>query len=322
MRVTPPSSPAPVRIGIDLGGTKIAGLALETKQQQSTIRAAHRIPTPRNDYLATLHAIKHMITHLEQNLKGEPPPLPSIGIAIPGSVSPKTGKIQNANSTWLNGKNLTDDLNQLLKRPVRLANDANCFALSETLDGAALGAQSVFGVILGTGVGGGLIYQNQIINGPRSIGGEWGHTPLPWCEEGETGETVCWCGLRGCMESWVSGPALLKDHNRQNNAHLKGAEEIVALADQGDPGAQQSLARHTNRLARGLAMVVNIFDPDVIVLGGGLSNLPHLYTDLPKAMAPYIFADDRLVDIRPPQHGDASGVRGAARLWLDDTKAL
>jgi fructokinase len=296
-----------LRLGIDLGGTKIAGVALAA---DGTVVAEHRMAAPRHDYAATVRAIGEMVAVLEQSagVSG------TIGVGMPGSVSPATGLAQNANSTWLNGQPFARDLEAHLGRPVRLANDANCFALSEAVDGAGAGAPSVFGVILGTGCGGGLVLNGRLIDGPRSIGGEWGHNPLPWSTTDEHPGPRCWCGRHGCMETWVSGPALERDHEEATGLRLR-CEEIVARAASGDEAAQAALDRHAGRLARGLAHVVNIFDPHVIVLGGGLSQLAHLYEVLPRLMTPYIFADRAVVTMRPPRWGDASGVRGAARLW-------
>lgn len=295
------------RIGIDLGGTKIEGVALGT---QADVLANRRLPTPRHDYDATIAVICNLVGSLE----AEAGPARSIGIGIPGSISPRTGLVQNANSTWLNGRSFDRDLSAALGRSVRIANDANCFALSEALDGSGAGARIVFEVILGTGCGGGLVVDGRLIDGPRGIGGEWGHNPLPWPKSEEVTPPVCWCGRPGCLETWVSGPALAADHARVAGHDISG-EEIVARAANGDRAAQQSLDRHCGRLARGLAQIVNLFDPEVIVLGGGLSQLAHLYEALPPLMAKWVFADDATVAIRPPRWGDASGVRGAARLW-------
>lgn len=300
---------APARIGIDLGGTKIEGVVLDDKDRAA---ASLRIPTPRGDYAATLDAIARVVARLDGDSpahRGHP-----VGLGIPGSISPRSGRVQNANSTWLNGQPLAEDLARRLDRPVRVANDANCFALSEAADGAAAGSRSVFGVILGTGCGGGLVVDGRLLDGPLGIGGEWGHNPLPWAAPGEYPGPQCWCGRRGCMETWVSGPALARDHERATGDVLD-AETIAARALSGNASARATLDRHASRLARGLAHVVNMFDPEVIVLGGGLSRLAHLYEDLPLLMAPHIFSDTPVVDIRPPVWGDASGVRGAARLW-------
>ncbi len=295
------------RIGIDLGGTKIEGLVLDASGAEA---ARRRITSPRGDYRATLDAICGLVSLLEQQagVTGLP-----VGIGIPGSVSRRTGLVHNANSTWLNGQPLDTDLSVRLDRPVRMANDANCFALSEAADGAGAGAGLVFGVILGTGCGGALVHGGRLIDGPLGIAGEWGHTPLPWAEADEHPGAACWCGRKGCMETWVSGPALAADHMRVTGVTLT-AEQIASAAEAGDAPARATLERHASRLARGLAAIVDVFDPDVIVLGGGLSKLAHLYTELPGLMFAHIFADAPAVDIRPPKWGDASGVRGAA--WL------
>jgi fructokinase len=296
-----------VRIGIDLGGTKIAAIALGPADRSL---AELRIPAPRDDYGATIGAIRGLIADIERSAGG----VGTIGIGMPGSISPATGLVQGANSTWLNGRPFGRDLETELGRTVRLANDANCFALSEASDGAAAGARSVFGVIIGTGCGGGLVFDGRLLDGPNAIGGEWGHNPLPSPREDEIPGPECWCGRRGCMEAWVSGPALSRDHERRTGEALS-ARDIAARAGAGDPAGTATLARHASRLARGLAAVVNIVDPEVIVLGGGLSNLAALYADLPALAARHIFAVAPRIDIRPPRWGDASGVRGAARLW-------
>ncbi len=297
-----------MRIGIDLGGTKIEGVVLDGADGES-VRL--RRPTPRDDYVATIEATVGLVAALESEAGARQS---TIGIGMPGSISPATGRVQNANSTWLNGKPFQDDISLRLSRPVRCANDANCFALSEAIDGAAAGARIVFGVILGTGCGGGVIANGKVLDGPRGITGEWGHNPLPRPTADEYPGPVCWCGRLGCMETWVSGPGFAADHARVTGQTLP-AEKIVAHAGAGDRDAAATLARHASRLARGLASIINVLDPDVIVLGGGLSRLVHLYDVLPDLIAPNIFADNRSVDIRPPKHGDASGVRGAARLW-------
>lgn len=301
------SSRAKVRAGIDLGGTKMEGLLLGPDGQE---HARRRITSPRGDYQATLETIAGLLGWLEgeAGVTGVP-----LGLAIPGGISRKTGRVHNANSTWLNGRALKSDLSAIIARPVRIANDANCFALSEATDGAAAGAQNVFGVILGTGTGGAIIHRGALIDGPLGIAGEWGHNPLPWAEPHEHPGPQCWCGRKGCMETWVSGPGLAADHARVTGQELS-AEAIAEAARAGDADALATLDRHAGRLARGLAHVVNIFDPDVIVLGGGLSKLAHLYARIPALMAPFVFADQVSIDLRPPKWGDASGVRGAA--WL------
>jgi fructokinase len=302
---------APLRVGVDLGGTKIAGVALGAGGHRL---AEHRMPAPRHDYGATVRAIREMVRTLEENAGGPSNISASIGIGIPGSVSPASGLVQNANSTWLNGKPFRRDLEAHLGRTVRLANDANCFALSEAVDGSGAGARAVFGVILGTGCGGGLVRDKALIDGPRGVGGEWGHNPLPWASAEEHPGPECWCGRIGCIETWVSGPGLEADHARATGERI-AAEEIAARASGGDAVARTTLDRHAGRLARGLAHVINIFDPDVIVLGGGLSKLAHLYEVLPGLAAPYVFAEPAQVIVKPPLWGDAGGVRGAAWLW-------
>ncbi len=298
-----------LRIGIDLGGTKFAAIGLGKDDE---VVARERIATPRDDYQATIDCIADLVRRVEETAGKRG----TVGIGMPGSVSPRTGVVQNANSVWLNGRPLHQDLDSRLERPVRLANDANCFALSEAADGAARDAATLFGVILGTGCGGGIVIDGKCIVGPRSIGGEWGHNPLPWSDETEHPGPECWCGRRGCIETWVSGPGMARDHAAVTTQDLS-AEDIVAAAASQDASAEATLARHSHRLARALAMVVNTIDPDLIVLGGGLSNARHLYMDVPSQMAPYVFADHCDVRIVPPVHGDDSGVRGAARLWDD-----
>ncbi len=296
-----------LRIGCDVGGSKIAAAAFGGDGE---MRANRREATPRGDYDGTLAAIARMVDEIERETK----PSASIGIGIPGSISPATGLVQNANSTWLNDRLLEADLSEKLQRPLRIANDANCFALSEALDGSGSGVHCVFGVILGTGCGGGLVIGQSLVNGPLGIGGEWGHNPLPWPRPDELQATRCWCGREGCIETWVSGPALSADHARAGNDEAD-AETIAGRAAEGDEAARATLMRHVDRLARALASIVNVVDPDVVVLGGGLSQLPHLYRDLPQLMAPFIFSQSPAIDIRPPKHGPESGVRGAAWLW-------
>ena len=302
-----PSSPNELRIGVDLGGSKIEGVLLSSNAREL---ARYRVATPRNDYPATIAAIVDLAAKLMQDIADEA----RIGIAVPGSISPLTGLMQNANSTWLNGRPLDRDLAVALAIPVRLANDANCFALSEATDGAAKEARVVFGVILGTGCGGGLVIDGRPLHGPNNICGEWGHNPLPWMTPDEYPGPHCWCGRNGCLETWVSGPGMAADHARETGETCAAAE-IAARAGCGNAAASATLARHGDRLARGLAHVVNMVDPDVIVLGGGLSQLPDLYEMLPELMGQHIFADQASVVIKPPKWGDSSGVRGAARLW-------
>ena len=295
------------RIGIDLGGTKIAGILFDAAGQ---VAAEARRPAPQGDYAATVEAIAATVGELEAKTGRAA----TVGIGMPGCIAPSTGRVQNANSTWINDKPFKADMEARLLRPVRLANDANCFVLSEATDGAAAGAGTVFGVIIGTGCGGGITVDGRLIDGPRAISGEWGHTPLPWMSADEFDQTTCWCGRKGCLETWVSGTGLARDHQRRTGAALNG-EQIVAAAARGDANAQATLDRHADRLARGLALICNILDPHVFVLGGGLSQLKHLYTVLPGLMAPHILAADTAVVVRAPTWGDASGVRGAARLW-------
>ena len=294
-------------IGIDLGGTKIEGVLLD-REGATLARARHA--APRGNHSATIAAIAGLVCELEAAAGRTG----SVGIGMPGSVSPRTGLVQGANSTWLNGMPLGRDLEARLGRPVRLANDANCFALSEAVDGAGRGTRSVFGVIIGTGCGGGRVFEGRLIDGPNAIGGEWGHNPLPWSLPEEHPGPPCWCNRRGCMEAWVSGPGLAADHLRVTGEGID-AETIAARAASGDATAIATLHRHAGRLARGLAHVINIFDPAVIVLGGGLSKMAHRYAALPALVRPHVFAADPLVNIRPPRWGDASGVRGAAWLW-------
>ena len=296
-----------LRIGLDLGGSKIEGILMSAG---ATELARYRVATPRNDYAATIAAIVNLAARLMQGI----PTGTRIGIAVPGSISPLTGLMQNANPTWLNGRPFDRDLTVALAMPVRLANDANCFALSEAIDGAGENARIVFGVILGTGCGGGLVVNGRLLDGPRSIGGEWGHNPLPWATSDEYPGPHCWCGRNGCLETWVSGPGMAADHARLTGETLT-AVEIAERARCGNDAARATLSRHADRLARGLAHVVNITDPDVLVLGGGLSQMPHLYEQLPQLMGPHIFADRASIVIKAPRWGDASGSRGAARLW-------
>jgi fructokinase len=299
--------PTPLRVGIDLGGTKIAGAVLGS---DGAVLAEHRRPAPRADYAATLRAVSEVIAHLERQVGATS----TVGIGIPGSLSPKTALVQNANSTWINGMPFGRDVAAKLGRPVKVANDANCFALSEAVDGAGARLHSVFGVIRGTGCGGGLVVGGVLLDGRRGIGGEWGHNPLPWAGAEEHPGPSCWCGRKGCMETWVAGPALADDHWRATGQRL-GVEAIAEHAARGEAAAKATLARHADRLARGIASVVNVFDPDVVVLGGGLSKLAHLYHTLPALIAPHVFAADRQVAVKPPVWGDAGGVRGAAWLW-------
>ena len=296
-------------IGIDLGGTKIEAAALAADGQ---VIQRKRIPTPRNDYPGTLAAIKGLILELETALGMRA----SIGIGTPGALSPFSGRLRNANSIWLNDRYLHGDLEDCLQRPVRIANDADCFTLSEATDGAAAGARSVFGVIIGTGTGGGIAVDGRLLSGPNAIAGEWGHNPLPWPRDNEQPGPACYCGKQGCIETWVSGPALSADLQRHSGRLLDG-KAIAAAAARGDAEAEAALQRYEDRLARALASVINLLDPEVIVLGGGLSNLQRLYQNLPVRLRPYIFGDGLATRIVAPRFGDSSGVRGAAWLWRD-----
>ena len=297
-----------LRIGVDLGGSKIEAALLD---EAGTVRFRHRIPAPQQDYSATVAAVAELVAQADSEA-GEAGA--SIGIGIPGTISPATGLVKNANSTWLNGRPLDRDLGLALGRPVRIANDANCFALSEAVDGAAAGAHAVFGVILGTGVGGGLVIGGHVLTGANAIAGEWGHNPLPWPAPAELPGPVCWCGRHGCIETWASGPALARDHRGSTGRSLATAE-IAERAAAGDAQATESMTRYEERLARALAHAINIIDPDVIVLGGGLSNIARLYENLPRLWEKWVFSDQVVTRIVPPLHGDSSGVRGAAWLW-------
>ncbi|MSP48586.1 MAG: ROK family protein [Alphaproteobacteria bacterium] len=295
------------RIGIDLGGTKIEGIVLGP---DGAMRAGKRCASPTGSYEATLNAMVDLVGELER----EADTMGTIGIGIPGALSPATGLVKNANSTWLIGHPFRDDLERRLGRPVRIDNDANCFAVSEATDGAAAGADPVFGVILGTGVGGGLVVGGRPVVGASAIAGEWGHNPLPRMTDEERPGPPCYCGRLGCVEAFLSGPALARDHEAKTGERLTAAE-IAARAEAGEPQALATLDRHAERLARALAVVVNILDPQVIVLGGGLSNIRRLYPALPDLLRPHVFSDALAVRIVPPKHGAASGVRGAAWLW-------
>lgn len=296
-----------MRIGIDLGGTKIEGVALAEDGRE---RARLRVPTPRGDYDATLGAIRDLVHALEEEA-GE---RGSIGMGMPGAISPASGLVKNANSTWLIGQPFHADLEAALGRKIRLANDADCFALSEASDGAGAGAASVFGVILGTGAGGGIVVHGRLLQGPNAIAGEWGHNPLPWALPDELPGPRCYCGKEGCIETWISGPGLEADYARAEK-QLLGADEIAAAAAAGSRPARAALRRHADRLARALAHVINIIDPEIIVLGGGLSNIEALYEEVPSRWGAYVFSDRVATRLLRNCHGDASGVRGAAWLW-------
>ena len=298
---------APCRIGIDLGGTKVEAAVVDV---EGTIVDRSRLPTPRDDYAATLETIGQLVSELE----GRAGRTMSVGVGMPGTLAPSTGLVMNANSVWLNGRPLGVDLQRRLNRPLRFQNDANCFALSEARDGAGQGHRVVFGVILGTGVGGGLIVEGRIWTGRNAVGGEWGHNPLPWPGDAERPGPDCYCGRAGCIETFLSGPGLRADHQRATGLGWE-PDRITAAAARGDEAAAATLYRYDHRLARSLAGLVNVLDPDVIVLGGGLSAMGHLYQTIPALWTPYVFTDHVTTPILPPTHGASSGVRGAAWLW-------
>lgn len=296
-----------MRLGIDLGGTKIAGVVLDHSGREVW---RTRVATPRGDYDGTLTQIAALVSAGEHAAGVAC----TVGIGIPGAPSRVTGLIKNANSTWLNGRPLQADLEHRLGRPVRLANDANCLVMSEASDGAAAGARVVFGVILGTGTGGGLVVNGALIEGANSIAGEWGHNPLPWPDAGESPGEPCYCGRSGCIETWLSGPALSRDYARHGGAEVTGPE-VVARASSGEAAARMTLDRWEGRLARALATVINIVDPDTIVVGGGLSAIARIYERVPQTWADWVFSDAVTTRLVPALHGDDSGVRGAAGLW-------
>jgi len=300
-----------MRLGVDLGGTKIEAVLLDAK---GTTLERKRIPTPHGNYEKTVRAIAKLVSQVG---KGAPKNLP-VGIGIPGTVSPATGFIKNANSTWLIGKPFDKDLETAMGRQVRLANDADCFALSEATDGAGAGAHSIFGVILGTGVGGGFFVNGGLVSGPNAIAGEWGHNPLPWANKQERPGPQCYCGHAGCIETWLSGPALERDA-RQDGLNPTNATGIAELATSGHEAAKAIIDRYVHRLARALASVINVLDPEVIVLGGGLSAIDQLYLEVPKYWGNFVFSDTVETKLLCNQHGASSGVRGAAWLWPNTT---
>lgn len=301
-----------LRIGVDLGGTKIEAIALN---DSGAVAFRERRPTPVGNYPATIAEIVDLIHTVEAQFGINNKPLITIGVGIPGAISPATGLVKNANSTCLIGHPLDRDLATALGRQIRVANDANCFAISEATDGAGAGARVVFGVILGTGVGGGLVIDGKPLIGTNAIAGEWGHAPLPWPNADERPGPACYCGRQGCIETFLSGPRLAADYGDPRIADVRA---LAAAAADGDPAAEATLLRFEDRLARGLAMVINIVDPDVIVLGGGLSNLDRLYRSVPALWPRYVFSDRVATRLLPPRHGDSSGVRGAAWLWPPD----
>ena len=294
-----------MRIGVDVGGTKIEIVALD---ESGAERLRRRIATPRDDYDATLAAVAQLVEEAEAVVGPA-----SVGVGTPGAISPATGLMKNANSTWLIGRPLAEDIARVLGREVRIANDANCFALSEAVDGAAAGASVVFGVIVGTGTGGAIVIDRKVVVGANAIAGEWGHNPMPWPEPGEWPGPPCYCGRTGCIETFLSGPGMTRDH-RDATGELVDAIEIAARADRGDPVARATVDRYAGRMARGLAAIVNVVDPDVIVLGGGLSNIARLCECVPQLWVPYVFSDRIATKLVRAKFGDSSGVRGAA--WL------
>jgi fructokinase len=296
-----------LRIGIDLGGTKIEAIALDAA---GAVRLRRRVPTPGGDYDGILNAVAGLVAETERSLSEQG----TVGVATPGALSTRTGLIKNSNSTALNGKALDRDLASRLGRPVRLENDANCFALSEAVDGAAADARVVFGVILGTGVGGGLVVGKSLLGGRNSIAGEWGHNPLPWARDDESPGASCYCGRTGCIEAFLSGAGLVREYRRQGGG-AAAAEDIASAVASGDSAASAALDRYEDRLARSLAALINIVDPDAIVLGGGLSNIARIYERVPPLIEQYAFSDGIDTPLRRACHGDSSGVRGAAWLW-------
>ena len=298
-----------VRIGIDLGGTKIEAIALD---EQGVELARQRVDTPAGDYQGTLVAIKSLIENIETSIHQQA----SIGICTPGAMSyaqSSVGLLKNSNSVCMNGKPVHQDLETLLQRPIKITNDANCFALSEATDGAAKGAGIVFGVIIGTGVGAGIVVNGQALNGANAIAGEWGHNPMPWPDQNELPGPDCYCGKKGCIETFLSGPGLARDHEL-NTGHVLTSRQIV---EQADDDCEQTLQRYELRMAKALAHVINILDPDVIVLGGGMGNIQRLYDNVPKLWGDYVFSDHVATKLLAPEFGDSSGVRGAAWLWND-----
>jgi fructokinase len=300
-----------MRIGVDLGGTKIEAIALD---EHGATLARQRVATPAGDYAGTVQAIVDLVLSMETTL-GQ---TATVGVATPGAIAPGSGRLKNANSVCLNGQPLQIDLEAALQHPVRLANDADCFALSETSDGAAAGASVVFGVIVGTGTGGGIVVNGQLLQGANAIAGEWGHNPLPWPSLEELPGPDCYCGKQGCIETFLSGPGLARDH-ASHAGQQQDAAQIAALAAAGDAAAEATLQRYEDRMARALASVINLLDPEVIVLGGGLSRIARLYENVPARWGKYVFSTGEEEPVRtrlvPPTHGDSSGVRGAAWLW-------
>ena len=301
-----------MRIGIDLGGTKIEALAID---EHGGELARHRVETPREDYDATIESMADLVRRLER----ETGHMGSVGAGIPGSISGVTGLVKNSNSTWLNGRPLHKDLSAALQREVRVANDANCLAVSEATDGAAAGEHVVYGLILGTGCGGGVAIAGRVHAGPNGLAGEWGHNPLPWVKPSEYPGPTCYCGKRGCLEMWVSGTGISLDH-KNVTGKMQTTREIVDDFHRGDQEAAATMDRFQDRLARGLAHVINVLDPDVVVIGGGVSRVQHIYQELPRRLSAYVFGGEVSTPIFPARYGDSSGVRGAAWLWPQHRK--
>ena len=295
-----------MRIGIDLGGTKIEGIAIDGNQEL----LRRRVLSPRGDYAATITTVRDLVERIETELGATG----TVGVGIPGAISRTTGLVKNANSTWLIGHAIDRDLERALARPVRVSNDANCFALSEAADGAGAGANTVFGVILGTGAGGGVVVNGRVLEGRHRIAGEWGHNPLPWPQDGEWPGAPCYCGQTGCIETFLSGPGLSATY-RAIAGREANAAEIAQLAESSDDCASRALDMFESRLARALASIINVLDPDVIILGGGVSNIARLYERVPTLLKPFVFSDSADTPIVAARHGDSSGVRGAAWLW-------
>jgi fructokinase len=296
-----------MRIGIDLGGTKIEGIAIDENGVECE---RLRVPTPKGDYDAVVNAVAKLVLDIERD-RGQKG---TVGVGIPGAISPATGLVKNANTVELIGHPLDKDLSRTLGREVRVANDANCFALSEATDGAGAGGDVVFGVIIGTGVGGGIVVSGHLLTGPHAIAGEWGHNPLAWPRDDERPGHPCFCGRPGCNESFLAGPSLARDHRLATGQDLK-APEIAARAEGGDAGAVATMKRYEDRMARALAVIINVLDPDYVVLGGGVSNIERLYREVPQVLPKYVFSDLATTPIVRAKYGDSSGVRGAAWLW-------
>jgi fructokinase len=296
-----------VRLGVDFGGTKIEVAALGA---DGRVLVRRRAPNP-GRYDAAVATVGELVAWADAETGGTGAP---VGVAMPGSISPINGRVRNANSTWLNGRPFDTDLQAALGRPVRTANDANCFALSEASDGAGAGARVVFGVIIGTGCGGGVVVDAAVLGGANGVAGEWGHTPLPWPTPLERDPPACWCGRKGCLEIWISGTGFARDYEAATGARA-ASEEIIARARAGEAEAKQAFARYVDRLGRGLAVICDILDPDIIVLGGGLSNVAELYPAIGPSIAPHVFSDSFTTPVVAAAHGDSSGVRGAAWLW-------